>query len=54
MNSKRKLKPWVKTVLLLLPEIIIICQLFFIGHNVKKIANQEHQIIISESRCYNG
>ncbi len=53
MKPKRKLKPWVKALLLLLPEIIIICQLFFIGLNLKKAINST-TITITESRCYCG
>ncbi len=44
MNQKRKLKPWVKTFLLLLPEIIIILQLFVLCNYVKEIINEQPQI----------
>ena len=37
MKPKYKLKPWVKTTLLLLPEMIIICQLFFVCLKLTKV-----------------
>lgn len=58
MKPKRKLKRWVKVVLLLIPEAVIICQLFFIGFNICKInrsiENKPDIIIYTESRCYHG
>lgn len=51
MKPKRKLKTWVKVALLLLPEFIIICQLFFIGINLKKAIDNPRSTII-ESWCY--
>ncbi|MBQ2938529.1 MAG: hypothetical protein IJN03_02685 [Bacilli bacterium] len=55
MKPKRKLKNWVKVTLVILPIAVIISQLFLIGLNIKKIAeNQPETIIITESRCYCG
>lgn len=46
MKKTYKLKPWVKTFLLLLPEIIIILQLFTICNLLDEIAEKEKQINI--------
>ncbi len=54
MKPKRKLKDEAILFFLLLPQIIIICQLFFIGKNIKEIANKEVTVSIVESRCYCG
>lgn len=51
MKKKRKLKSWVKIALLLLPQIVIIMQLFFVGAKLNKIAS-EPTIIVVESECY--
>lgn len=53
MNSKRiVLKPWVKATLLLLPEMIIIMQLFFVGSKLNKIVeNTSTPSVVVETRC---
>lgn len=51
MKPKRKLKEWVKICLFLLPEIVIICQLFFVGSNIKKIIKQPDVTVVTEARC---
>jgi len=51
MKEKRKLKNWVKIALLLLPEVIMIMQLFFVGVKLNEIANTPTTTIIVESRC---
>ena len=51
MKTKVKLKNWVKVALLLLPEVIIIMQLFFVGIEIKKIANKPAITFQVESRC---
>lgn len=51
MKEKRKLKNWVKIALLLLPEVIMIMQLFFVGVKLNQIANTPTTTIIVESRC---
>lgn len=40
MKKTYRLKPWVKTFLLLLPEIIIILQLFVLCNYLKEIKNE--------------
>ena len=45
MKSKLKLKSWVKVALLLLPQFIIIIELFLIGINVNKIEDDRSIII---------
>lgn len=53
MKTKRKLKNWVKIALLLLPEAVIIMQLFFVGSELKQIKNKvSTNIIITERRCF--
>jgi hypothetical protein len=53
MKKKFVLRPWVKVVLLLLPEVIIISQLFFIGHKIGKLIEvQEKTTVVVETRCY--
>ena len=37
MERKRKLKNWVKILLFMIPEIIIIIELFIFGLNLKNI-----------------
>ena len=37
MKRKLVLKPWVKATLMLLPEIVIIVQLFFVAQILKEI-----------------
>ena len=54
MKTKRELKMWVKITLLLLPQIIILIQLFFVGSKINKIANEESTVAKIESRCYCG
>ena len=54
MKTKRELKTWVKVTLVLLPQIIILIQLFFIGSKINKIANEERTVATIESRCYCG
>jgi len=44
MKKTYRLKPWVKTFLLLLPEIIIILQLFVLCNYLKEITNEQPQI----------
>ena len=51
MKPQRKLKKWVKISLLLLPELIIIIQLFLIGIRIKSNINDPKAIIVSESWC---
>ena len=51
LNSKRRLKDWVVITLLLLPIVLVIIQLFFIGSNIKKISNDSKTVVV-ESRCY--
>ncbi len=52
MKKKIVLKPWVKAFLLLLPELIIIGQLFFVGSKVSKLVEQNEETrIIVEMRC---
>lgn len=46
MKKTYKLKPWVKTFLLLLPEIIIILELFIICNYLDAIKNEVPQINI--------
>lgn len=36
MKPKRKLKSWVKIAMLLIPEVVIICLLFFVAVNLEK------------------
>lgn len=52
MKPKRKLKTWVKVALLLLPEVIIICQLFLIGIKINELIKVETKTFIVEGRCY--
>lgn len=52
MKTKRELKMWVKVTLLLLLQIIILIQLFFVGFKINKIANEERAVAKIESRCY--
>ena len=52
MKPKRKLKKWVKIVLLLLPQIVMILELFLIFSNVKKIAEQPSVIIVNDGGAY--
>lgn len=55
MKNKIVLKPWVKATLLLLPEMIIICQLFFVGSKLAQIEEKEcTPIIVIEMGCTNG
>jgi hypothetical protein len=54
MKTKRELKTWVKVTLVLLPQIIILIQLFFVGSKINKIANEERAVATIESRCYCG
>lgn len=52
MKPKYKLKPWVKTTLLLLPEMIIICQLFFVCLKLTKVIEAtDNSRSIAEARC---
>lgn len=52
MNKNYKLKPWVKATLLLLPEMIIIMQLFFVAQKLEKIVeNTNTPSVIVETRC---
>ena len=52
--KKRVLKPWVKVTLLLLPEMIIIGQLFFIGAKIDKLINSNYRPdVVVEMRCHN-
>ena len=53
MNKKRYvLKPWVKAALLLLPEMIIIVELFFVGSKLEKIIeNTNTPSVVVETRC---
>lgn len=54
MKKKIVLKPWVKVVLLLLPEVIIVSQLFAVGHKIEKLIKvQEKTTVVVEMRCYN-
>lgn len=54
MKKKLVLKPWVKAFLLLLPELIIIAQLFFVGAKVSKLVKQNEETrIVVEMRCNN-
>jgi len=53
MKKKIVLKPWVKATLLLLPEMIIILQLFFVGHKISKIVeNTSTPSVVVETRCH--
>ena len=52
MKPKRKLKNWVKIALLVLPNVVIIMQLFFVGIELNKIANKPIITINTEGRCY--
>ncbi len=54
MKTKRELKMWVKITLLLLPQIIILIQLFFVGSKINKIVNEDRAVAKIESRCYCG
>jgi len=54
MNQKLKLKSWVKVALLLLPQIIIIVELFFVGIKLDRIGNQPITIIQENTRCAYG
>ena len=47
MKPKRKLKTWVKVALLLLPQAVMIMELFLIGLNLKYIKEQPRVYIIS-------
>lgn len=52
MNKKYVLKPWVKATLLLLPEMIIIMELFFVGSKLNKIIeNTSTPSVVVETRC---
>ena len=54
MKVKRKivLKPWVKATLLLLPEMIIIMQLFFVASKLEKLVeNTSTPSVVVETRC---
>lgn len=51
MKPKRKLKEWVKICLLLLPQIVIISQLFFVGSKINKIIKQPDVTVVTETRC---
>lgn len=54
MKKKLVLRPWVKAVLLLLPEMIIIGQLFFVGHKLNQLTEIEKETkVVVEMRCYN-
>lgn len=54
MKTKRELKMWVKITILLLPQIIILIQLFFVGSKINKIVNEDRAVAKIESRCYCG
>ena len=51
MKKKIILKPWVKATLLLLPEMIIIVQLFFVGQLNQIVENTETPTVVIETRC---
>jgi len=52
MKKKIILKPWVKATLLLLPEMIIIVQLFFVGQKLNQIVeNTGTPTVVIETRC---
>ena len=52
MKKKIILKHWVKATLLLLPEMIIIVQLFFVGQKLNQIVeNTETPTVVIETRC---
>lgn len=52
MKKKIILKPWVKATLLLLPEMIIILQLFFVGQKISQLVkNTEAPTVVIETRC---
>lgn len=40
MKPKRRLRKWVRIALLMIPEIIIICELFFVGLNLRIIISE--------------
>lgn len=44
MKPKRKLKEWVRITLLMIPEVIIISELFFVAINLNEIKNQNKNI----------
>jgi hypothetical protein len=51
-NKKYVLKPWVKAALLLLPEMIIVVELFFVGLKLNKvIENTSTPSVVVETRC---
>lgn len=53
MKNKRRLKTWVKIALLLLPEMIIISQLFFVGLKINDLIKEINEpIVIIETRCF--
>lgn len=47
MKPKRKLKTWVKVALLLLPQAVMIMELFLIGLNLKYIKEQPRVYVVS-------
>ena len=52
MKKKIILKPLVKATLLLLPEMLIILQLFFVGQKLNQLVrNPEAPTVIIETRC---
>lgn len=52
MKKKIILKPLVKATLLLLPEMLIIVQLFFVGQKLNQLVrNTEAPTVIIETRC---
>ncbi len=52
MKKRIVLKPWVKAFLLLLPELIMIGQLFFVGSKLNQlIENTETPAVVIETRC---
>lgn len=54
MKPKRKLKRWVQVVLMLIPEAVIIGQLFLICSKIDdlaKIVHEKNDVIIVYERC---
>ena len=43
---------FIKIALLLLPEVIIICQLFLIGIKINEFIKEGTKTLIVEGRCY--
>jgi len=55
MKPKRKLRKWVRITLLMIPEAIIISELFFVALNLSNLVNEvKNQSQVSSCICINS